>query len=327
MRVLFIGGTGEISSSCVLAATKAGHHVTVLNRGCTAQASTLGAEFVHGDIFSNAPYAGIAEREFDVVCQFLAFEPGAIARDIEAFAGRCAQYIFISTASAYEKPTPRLPITEETPTGNPYMAYSRNKAACEVKLEEAFEAKRFPITIVRPSHTYRKRLPSTVIHGDHLAWRLLRGKKILVHGDGESLWTLTHSDDFARAFIALFGRASAIGESFNITDDQAQTWNHILNSVADAIGESAEICPVSSRKLISYAPEWEGPLLGDKSNSLVFNTRKLRNVIGDWRCEISLSQGIKDAWLAVQKRLVDGYQPDSDLDALIDRILQDCGYE
>ena len=321
MRVLFIGGTGEISFACVEAAKRAGHAVTLFNRGKAFDAARLGVEQWVGDFADDASYAGLAQGGFDVVCQFLAFDTKAVERDIETFGGQCGHYIFISTASAYQKPSQTARITEDTPLDNPFWAYSRSKADCEARLLEAHLAGHLPVTLVRPSHTYRTRIPSVVITGDHLAWRLLRGKPVIVPGDGESLWTVTHSEDFARAFIQLFGHDQALGQAFHITDDIGHSWNRLLRAAAHQVGTGIDIRPVLTKTLLAYDPNWEGPLLGDKSNSKIFDNRKIADLTGGWQCEISLEQGIAKTWPRVAERLNNGFAPDPKLDALIDQII------
>ena len=323
LRVLFIGGTGEISLACVEEAKRTGHAITVYNRGRTRAAALSGIEQMTGDFNDDASFAALAGGHYDVVCQFLAFDEKAVERDINVFSGHCGQYIFISTASAYQKPCPSPLITEDTPLDNPYWEYSRRKAACEGRLMAAHQAGQLPVTIVRPSHTYRARLPSTVIHGDHLAWRLLRDKPLVVHGDGESVWTLTHADDFARAFVRLFSHKDAFGEAFHITDNVGYTWNNIIKAVSSVIGKEPGICNVLSTSLVGYEKSWEGPLLGDKSNTMLFDTQKISRLAGDWHCTISLDEGIKRTWPFVVERLEKGYEPDMALDALIDRIIED----
>ena len=323
VRVLYIGGTGEISLACVEAAKRAGHDVTVYNRGRRFDADLLGVEQIVGDFTDRATYVTLASGGFDVVCQFLAFSPEDVERDIETFAGRCGRYVFISTASAYVKPIPTPLIVEDTPLGNPFWAYSRSKAECEARLLGAHRSGRLPVTIVRPSHTYRERLPSTVIHGDHLAWRLLHGKPVIVHGDGESVWTLTHADDFARAFVRICGNEAAIGECIHITDRVGHTWNAIMRTIEHVSGLEARVCHVLSKTLVEYDPSWEGPLLGDKSNSMIFDTQKIQRLAGDWRCEVSLEEGIRRTWPLVRTRVEAGYRPDEAIDGLVDRIVKD----
>jgi nucleoside-diphosphate-sugar epimerase len=321
MRVLYVGGTGEISFACVEEAVRAGHDVTVFNRGERPAVGPSSVKQIVGDVNDEALFQEVAARNFDVVCQFLAFEPGDVERDIKAFGGRCGQYVFISTASAYQKPSRVSLVGEETPLDNPFWEYSRKKAACETRLRAAEDAGEIRVTIVRPSHTYRTNLPSTVVRGDHLAWRLVNGKPVIVHGDGESVWTLTHSEDFARAFVRLCGLPDALGGVFNITDSAGHTWNRILRTVGSVMGVEPNIVNVLSKTLVKYEPSWEGTLLGDKSNSMIFDVSRISRAAGGWRCSISLEEGVERAWRYTQARLKNGYQPDPQLDALVDRII------
>ena len=323
MKVLYIGGSGEISTACVAASVARGDQVAVFNRGQRPSSLPDRVAHITGDVDDAAQYGALADRHFDVVCQFIAYRPEQIERDLAVFTGRCAQYVFVSTASAYEKPCRRDRITEDTPLANPFWAYSRAKIACEARLQDAMAGEGFPATIVRPSHTYRTRLPSTVIDGDHLAWRLLRGKPVLVHGDGESVWTLTHADDFARAFVQLTGLEAAIGECVHVTKDDGHTWNVILRAVATLLGVEARIVPVGSRTLVGYVPDWEGPLLGDKANTLRFDTRRIEALTGGWRCELSLDEGLRRVEPFVRARLEADYVPEPRLDALVDRIIDE----
>jgi nucleoside-diphosphate-sugar epimerase len=321
MRVLYIGGTGEISFACVEEAVRAGHDVTVFNRGQRPAVGPASVKQVVGDVNDEALYQDVASRNFDVVCQFLAFEPDDIERDIKAFGGRCGQYVFVSSASAYQKPSRVSLVGEDTPLDNPFWEYSRNKAACEARLRAAEDAGHIRVTIVRPSHTYRTNLPSTVVRGDHLAWRLVNGKPVIVHGDGESVWTLTHSEDFARAFVRLCGHQEAFGSVFNITDSAGHTWNRILRTVGSAIGVEPNIVNVLSNTLVKYEPSWKGTLLGDKSNSMIFDVSRISRATGGWRCSISLEEGVERAWRTTEDRLRGGYRPDPELDARIDQII------
>ena len=320
-RVLYIGGTGEISLACVEQAVAAGHHVSVFNRGNHTALLPEAVEVINGDLGDESSYLKLAKRKFDVVCQFLMFNPDAMQRDIEIFANQCEQYIFISSASAYEKPCRDPIITEATPLANPYWAYARKKAACEALLAKANASGTLAATIVRPSHTYRTRLPGTVIDGDHQAWRILQGKPVIVHGDGQSLWTLTHSADFARAFVRLCGNPKALGETFHITDSRAHTWDLILQLTADILGREAKILHVPTDNLVRYNADWSGPLRGDKSNSVVFDNAHIDVTVGGWQCEIPLREGLRLASMHVSKRLSSGYKPDPVIDELVDKIL------
>ena len=321
MKVLYIGGTGEISLACVEAAVKAGHQVSVFNRGQRPIQLPSAVEHIIGDIADDAAYGALAQRGFDTICQFLIYDPKHVQRDIEYFSGHCKQYIFISSASAYQKPCRSYVIREDTPLDNPFWAYSRSKAACETRLLAAHASGQLPVTIVRPSHTYRTRLPSTVIDGDHFVWRLLHDKPVIVHGDGESLWTLTHSSDFANAFVPLAGMRQSLGECIHITHSEGHTWNAILRGIYELLDKEPDIQPVLSNTLISYEPAWEGPLLGDKSNSVIFDNAKIKGLVGDWQCQISLEDGLKRAWSHAKQRIDSDYQPNPELDARIDHII------
>ena len=320
-RVLYIGGSGEISLACVEAAVRAGHQLTVFNRGLRTEKLPAEVEQVIGDLHDDRLYANLASRNFDSICQFIALDPDTVNRDIETFTGHCGQYVFISSASAYQKPCQVDIITEETPLENPFWEYSRNKAASESVLFEAHAVGRLPVTIVRPSHTYRTRLPGTCMPGDHMAWRILNDRPIIVQDDGESLWTLTHSDDFARAFIRLCANERALGEAFNITCDSALSWNEIVALVGKVLAHPIEVAHVSTDKLVEYNAAFLGPLSGDKSNSVVFDNSKVRDAVGGWQCEISLEEGLQRAAIFTNNRLAQGYSPDERLDALIDRIV------
>ena len=206
MRVLYIGGTGEISYACVLASTQAGQHCTVFNRGQSDEPPPATVRHIAGDINDPAACGELAREHFDVVCQFIAYTPADIQRDIDVFGGNCGQYVFISSASAYRKPPTTYRLTEDVPLGNPFWAYSQAKADMEAILMRAHASGRIAATIVRPSHTLRRRFPGTFIKGDVNAWRMQNGRPVIVPGDGNSLWTLTPAEDFAGPFVKLFGR-------------------------------------------------------------------------------------------------------------------------
>jgi nucleoside-diphosphate-sugar epimerase len=280
MKVLFIGGTGEISYACLEAAAGAGHQCTVFNRGRSEEPLPDLVRQITGDLNDREAFAQLAREKFDVICQFLAYRMADIERDVETFAGRVGQYIFISTASAYQKPPPSHIISEQTPLANPYWPYSRAKAEMEARLIEHHEAKKLPVTIVRPSHTFRRRFPGTMVSGDINAWRIEQGRPIIIHGDGTSLWTLTHSTDFAVPFVKLLGAPRALGEAFHIASDCVYTWNEIFSTVGKALGAEPRIVHVPTDTLLRYRPEWEGPLLGDKAWSTTFDHSKLKAIAG-----------------------------------------------
>jgi len=313
MRVLYIGGTGEISFDCIHESVRLGHDVSVFNRGQRNSGLPAECRCLIGDITDTPAYARLAEQHFDVVCQFRLFSPAELERDISLFGGKCGQYVFISSASVYQKPVRNLPITEATPLDNPHWAYSRAKAEMEAMLRRQRD---LPFTIVRPSHTYRTRMPTPL--GGEVS-RLLRGKPVVVHGDGESLWTITHASDFARPFARLLGQPRTQGEAYHITGDRQWSWNEIFEAIAAALGVTdAQWAHVASDTLIRYQPEWEGPLLGDKSPSVRFDNSKVKSVVGDFDCPIDPWEGMRMVARA-QPPNADEY--DIELDCLYDRIV------
>ena len=318
--MLYIGGTGEISTACVWRSVEAGHEVAVFNRGRTGEELPGSVRRITGDMADQAMYAALGKERFDVVCQFLAYGPDQAQRDAGVFAGRCGQYIFISTASAYQKPPTDYVITEETPLGNPFWAYSRAKAECEAFLMRQHAEGRLPVTVVRPSHTHRARFPGGIAGGDDWAWRMLHGKPIIVHGDGTALWTLTYATDFAVPFVNLFGKEAALGEAFHITRHmRAFAWDAIYTEVGKALGVEPTLVHVPTDTLVRYNPAWAGPLLGDKTWSVLFDNRKVMSVAGEFECAVSLEEGIRRAAQHVRKRL-DAFQPDPARHALLDRV-------
>ncbi len=322
-EILFIGGSGEISTACVAQAVAAGHRVSVFNRGNQSLFSAEVVEQIRGDLGDDDPYRALADRNFDVVCQFLAFTPEQVRRDIEFFGPRCGQYVFVSSAAVYAKPC-NGPVREANDLGNTFWEYGRKKAECEAALNQAAQSGQMAATIVRPSHTYRNQLPGAVVDGNHQAWRILQGKAIVVHDDGESLWTLTHADDFARAFVGLCGNPAALGETVHITSNEAPTWNHIVDQFAASLGVAPKICYVSTARMVDYDARWEGPLWGDKTNSLIFDNSKVSGLLGDWECQVTLAEGLPGAARATLALMDSGYSPDPDLDRLLDTIVQDA---
>ncbi|MCW4456768.1 SDR family oxidoreductase [Microbacterium sp. MPKO10] len=319
-RVLYIGGSGVISSACVRASLERGHEVTVLNRGrSTERPLPAGVEQLTADASSPASLAdALGTREFDAVAQFVAFSPEHVQRDIEFFTGRTGQYVFISSASAYQTPPARLPVTESTPLRNPFWQYSRDKIAGEDALVAAHREHGFPATIVRPSHTYDKTHPPTIGGWIDVA-RMRAGKPVIVHGDGTSLWTLTHTSDFAVGFTGLLANPLAIGDAFTITGDHAPTWNQIYEWLADAAGATADIVHVTSDRIAAALPDLGPGLLGDKAHSMVFDTSKLRALVPEFATTIPYWQGAREqiAWLDAQ---AEQQSPDAALDAAFDRL-------
>ena len=294
MKVLFIGGTGTISTASTKLALARGFDLTLLNRGSEGREVPDGARVINGDIRDLASArAAIGDERFDVVVDWVAFTPEHIETDLQLFQGRCGQYIFISSASAYQTPPATLPVRESTILDNPYWAYSRNKMACEERLQRAYREDKFPITIIRPSHTYDKYyLP--IEGGWTVAERMLRGDKIIVHGDGTSLWTLTHSSDFAKGMVGLLGNDHALGESFHITSDEWLTWNRIHEIIAAALGVKADIVHIPSDLINAYAPDWGASLLGDKAHSFILDNSKIKRLVPDFVCTTPFSRGVED---------------------------------
>lgn len=320
MRVLFIGGTGTISSACTQLAVERGIDLTLLNRGRSDRAVPAGAHVLHGNIRDPASAdQALGDRTFDVVVNWVNYTPDQVEADIERFQGRTGQYVFISSASAYQKPLSGLPITESTMLDNPYWQYSRDKAACEARLVRAYRDHGFPITIVRPSHTYDERM-IPVEGGYTVIDRMKRGKPVIVHGDGTSLWVLTHHRDFAVGFVGLLGNAHAIGEAYHITSDELLTWNQIHEILARAAGTTAEIVHVPSDLIAAFDPRWGAGLLGDKTHSVIFDNDKIKRLVPDFRPTIPFSRGAEEilAWYDADpaRQVVD-----EAFDRLTDRII------
>jgi nucleoside-diphosphate-sugar epimerase len=323
MKVLFIGGTGEISHSCVVRAVDFGCDVTVFNRGRSTAALPADVKQVTGRLENDDEYRALATERYDVVCQFLAYEMEIVQRDIEIFGGRCGQYLFISTASAYRKPPQHYVITESTPLENPFWPYSQQKAEMEAFLFEQHRAGAINLTVVRPSHTVRTKFPGGIVHGDDWAWRMLRGKPILVQGDGTSLWTLTHSDDFAAPFVRLFANEEAVGQAFHITRHmEAFAWNDIFHEMARALGVEPNLVHVPSDTLVRYNSDWKGPLFGDKMYSVLFDNSKLFDAVGEFKCQAGLREIMKSSAEHFQRRR-SRYEPDHTVHSLLDRIASD----
>ena len=325
LKVLFIGGTGVISSACVREAVARDVEVFVLNRGQSADRPLPAAvrELRADARDAGSVRAAVGGLDFDSVVDFVAFAPGHVQADIDLFAGRTGQYVFISTASAYQKPPSRLPITESTPLRNPYWQYSRDKIACEDLLVEQYRAAGFPATIVRPSHTYDA--TKTVVSG---GWtplaRMLAGKPVIVHGDGTSLWTVTHNTDFARAFVPLLGHSRTVGEAFHITSDDVLTWDQIARALGAALGVEPTIVHVPSDAIAAADPEWGAGLLGDKAHSVIFDNSKVRSVVPGWRAVVPFEQGAREIadWYLNHP---DWQVVDPGLDALMDKLAADFG--
>ena len=321
--ILFIGGTGIISSACVREALAKGYEVTLLNRSQTElRPIPEEVELLRADIRDAGEYkSAVAGREFDSVINFIAFTPEHIERDINLFHGSCGQYVFISSASAYQKPLQRLPITESTPLTNPYWQYSRDKIACEDLLIRYYRENGFPATIVRPSHTYDKTLlPFEGGYG--VVRRMRQNLPVVIHGDGTSLWTLTYNRDFARAFVSLLANKATIGESFHITSDEVLTWNQIYAIVAEAAGiREVEYIRLSSETIAEVAPEWGPSFLGDKSYSVMFDNSKIKSVAHGWQALVPFAEGAAKV-MAFYEAHPELTRPDPKTDALLEKIAQ-----
>jgi len=321
LKALFIGGTGVISSACSKLAIERGIDLYLLTRGqTTTRTVPAGAQVLHGDIHNKDLINRILDgMTFDVVVDWIAFAPGHIETDLELFGHRAKQYIFISSASVYQTPPRSLPITESTPLSNPYWKYSRDKIACEERLTEAYRREDFPITIVRPSHTYDATL--LPMHGEYTVLNRMRlGKKVIVHGDGSSLWTLTHHRDFAKGFVGLMGNNHAIGEAFHITSDEILTWNRIFEIVAEAAGTKARIIHIPSELIASFDPEWGASLLGDKTHSMIFDNTKIKTIVPDYAATIPFADGAKEiiSWYDSNPS---HHVVNKEMDQLIDKII------
>jgi nucleoside-diphosphate-sugar epimerase len=320
--VLFLGGTGVISSACVAQSIEQGMDVTILNRGTsTTHPPHPDAEALQADVRDAAAVQeAVAGRDFDVVVDFLSFTPDHVQQQLDQFGERTGQYVFISSASAYQTPPTRLPVTESTPLRNPFWAYSRDKIACEDLLVGAYRADGLPMTIVRPSHTYDHTLPP-FSGGWTVVERMRQGRPVVVHGDGTSLWTITHHTDFARALVGLLGRRDAFGEAFHITGDEAPAWNRIYTDMAAAAGVEPRLVHVPSDAVAAVDEELGASLLGDKAHSMVFDNTKIRTIVPDWRARVPFAHGAREIidWHDADpaRRVVD-----ERLDAIYDQLVE-----
>lgn len=329
MRILFIGGTGTISSAITqqLAATE--HELWLLNRGNRKAEVPANVKQIVADINDEeAVLKQIGNMQFDSVCDFIGFVPAQVERDYRLFAGRTRQYVYISSASAYNKPARNYIINEGTTLANPHWQYSRDKIACEELLMKHYREDGFPVTIVRPSHTYCERGVPTSVHGPKGSWqvlkRMIEGKQVIVHGDGSSLWTMTWNGDFAKGFIGLLGNPHAIGEAFQIMSDESLTWNQIYQAVADALGVEFKPYYVSSEYLAAVSPkeyDLEGNLTGDKAVTVVFDCSKLKRVVPGFQATVRFEEGVRRCvkYILAHPEL---QQEEPEFDAWCDRVIQ-----
>jgi nucleoside-diphosphate-sugar epimerase len=295
VKVLFLGGTGNISASCVRLCIARGMDVFVLNRGLRA-AGVPGARTLVADAKDAASLsAAVAGHEFDAVADFVAFAPEDVERDAAVFAGRTRQYLFISSASCYQKPLPHPFVSESTPLKNPVWEYSQRKIACEDRLVALWRERDYPMVIVRPSLTYATVWPIAIGGWDDLTLvsRMRRGGEVIVHGDGTSLWTVTHADDFAKGFVGLLGNTAALGHAFHITSDEVLTWDQIYRTIGEAAGVEPKLVHVPSEFLAGVDPGWRGTLLGDKAHSAVFDNTKIKRFVPGYAATIPFHQGAR----------------------------------
>ena len=328
MRVLIIGGTGTISADITKLCAEKGFDVTLINRGTRSSRLHDGLKISNWvlDINDESQVRAKMENEkFDVVANFINYTADEIERDIRLFAGKTKLYIFISSASAYQKPLSHYLVTESTPLANPFWQYSCDKIACEERLMDEYRKNGFPVTIVRPSHTYDKYKMPLCIHGGKGSWstlkRMLDGKPVLVIGDGTALWPMTHSIDFAKAFTGLMGNIKAIGESVHITTDEALTWNQIYKSIGNAIGAEPKLFHVASDFIVSVRDSYSGPLLGDKSANILYDNSKIKRLVPGFTATIRFDEGAR---MAADYYLNDpaAQIPDPDFDKFTDAIIE-----
>lgn len=327
MKILLIGGTGTISTQITKLLASRGEEVYLFNRGQSKVELPENVKVIIGDINNEAQAQEILkDYTFDAVCDFIGFVPAQVERDYRLFAGKTKQFVYISSASAYHKLPADYVITESTTLANPYWEYSRNKIACEEFLMKMYRENGFPITIVRPSHTYNEKSVPLGVHGKKGSWqvikRMLEGKPVIIHGDGSSLWTMTDSRDFAVAFAGLLGNPHAIGEAFQITCDETLTWNQIYQTIAKVLGVELKPYYVSSEFLAAVSDyDYTGSLIGDKANSVVFDNSKIKRIVPEFRPSIHFEQGIRrtlDYVLSHEECQID----DEEFDVWCDKVIE-----
>ncbi len=331
-KALFIGGTGTISAGVVQRLQQeGGWEIWLLNRGSRSSRVPAGVHQIRADINDEGAVAeGLRDMTFDVVSEFIGFTPDQVQRDYRLFRERTRQYIFVSSASAYHKPAADYRITEGTTLANPHWAYSRNKIACEEFLMQKYREEGFPVTIVRPSHTYDERHIPLGVHGSKGFWQVIRRmldeKPVIIQGDGTSLWTLTFSSDFAVGYAALMGNPHAIGEAFQITGDETLTWNQIYRTIADALGVTLHPYYVASSFLAEAGRPWgydfEGSLIGDKAVSVVFDNTKLKRIAPHMKTSVPFSTGVRLALEYILSHPEECQEEDPVFDAWCDRVIE-----
>jgi len=295
MKILFLGGTGNISSACVKLSLEKGHDVTIFSRGTSDLKPDPRCKLAVGDRNDRTALEKLArDGKFDVVADFIAYTPADIETDLAAFSGKTAHFLFISSASVYQKPPKSYLISETTPVANPFWEYARLKIECEERLRQAYKQDRFPMTIVRPNYTFGPTwIPAAVGgHGYTNVYRLRHGAPIVSHGDGQSLWVMTFHTDFAQGFVGLFAQPRAIGEAFHITSEEVQTWDQIYQTIADVVGVEPRIIHLPSEAIAALHPPFAGTLLGDKAYSVVFDNSKIKRAVPDYKAKASFRDGI-----------------------------------
>ncbi len=328
MKALFIGGTGLISSACARLAAARGWELTVVNRGTKPERVPEGVRVITANVRGELPADFLCGEHFDAVADFIAYFKEDIERDIRLFSGRTDQFLFISSASAYQKPIAALPITESTPLINPYWNYSRWKIECEARLMQAMREEGFPVTIVRPSQTYSGEKIPLGLKGDNGAWqtilRLREGRRIIIPGDGTALWTSTHADDFAEGFVGLMGNPRALGAAVHITTDEALTWDQIYTVLAatqnvplHGVHMASDFISECGR---SAGYELEGPQQGDKTANVMFDNSRIRSLVPTFRPKISMAEGIRRGVQYIEAH-PECQVPDPKFDAFCERLL------
>ncbi len=326
LKVLLIGGTGTISMAITRRLAAQRHQVFLFNRGSRTAELPENVITLRGDISNEAEAAAILNgMQFDAVGEFIGFTTEQVQRDVRLFSGKTRQYLYISSASAYQKPLSESVITESTPLCNPYWQYSRDKIACEAYLMQQYRESGFPVTIVRPSHTYDERSVPLGVHGRNGSWqvvqRILEGKPVIIHGDGTSLWTITHNSDFAKGYCGLVGNIHAIGQAYHITSDERVTWNQIYQCIADTLNLPLKACHIPSDFLAAISDyDFEGSLIGDKASTVIFDNTKIKRAVPEYRADIRADQGIRQT---VQHLLAhpELQKTDPEFDAWCDRVI------
>lgn len=325
MKILLLGGTGNISSDCADLFLKRGNEVAMVTRGHNPVPE--GFESIIGDRYDGAALkSALKGRSFDVVADFTTYNGEQAATAYDVFNGKCGQYIFVSTIVVYSKPPQKLPVTEDAPQGNEFSQYGRDKQAAEAFFMSKYSDKGFPLTIVRPAHTYSCRwIPNPVTSAGYtLAYRMEKGLPVFIHDDGQSLWTLTHTRDFALGFAGLAGKSAALGEAFQITSDQHLTWNQIMEEIRLALGvEQVDIRHIPTDDICRVEPIMEAKLKGDKANHGIFDCAKLKRLVPEFNCGISFREGIREsvAWF---REKPERQVPDPKINAIFENVISAC---